>query len=60
MINLDAEFLQEKIDKLNEKIRSREAWLKYAKEEDVRQCLYQDIYVYSLQRDMYFNLLKKE
>ena len=57
---MDTEFIQQKIDELNEKIRSRESWLKYAKEQDVRQCLYEDIYVFSLQRDMYYNLMKKE
>ena len=55
---LDKEWILKQIDDINRTIDCRESFLKWAKEKDVRYSLYLDIYNLTMQREVYYNLLR--
>lgn len=54
---MDKEFIQQQIEELTKDIETKESFLKWAKQDDVRHSLYLDIYMLSMKRDIYLNLL---
>lgn len=55
---IDRTYIIQEMDKLDEAIKTKQNFLKWAKEDEVRRSLYTDIYELSLRRDIYYNLLK--
>lgn len=58
MKTIDREYIIQEMDKLDEAIKTKQNFLKWAKEDEVRRSLYTDIYELSLRRDIYYILLK--
>lgn len=55
---LDKEWIQKQIDDIDRTIDYRKSFLKWAKKKDVRYSLYLDIYNLTMQREIYYNLLR--
>lgn len=57
---LDKAFVEEKIIELTKEIRNKECYLRFAKQQDVREALNKDIEIASLQRDLYLSFYDLE